>query len=182
MGNGLIVRGRHALTCLMPWFMAVVALAEAPDGKVPELSVGVTAIADREFTELEKNLMQVCERAVRQKGYKPSDKPDVELYVAVSEIPGRDSLLTVSLVAVSKPAEKLVTFAGEHEVFYLVLDKGGEKLPSEGREVRRYASEEYMRQFGQVQAHQVFIVRKSRLMEETADAVGKVLSDRAFLR
>jgi hypothetical protein len=162
--------------------MAGVARAETPDGKTPELSVRVTAVSLREFTEFEKSLIQVFEKALRDTGFKTSDKPDVELFVAGSEIPGEKDLLALSMVVISKPLEKLVAFAGEHEVLYLVLDKGRENLPAEGRDVRRYASEEYMRQFGQVGDHRIFIVRKSRLAEEASDAVGQLLPNRTFLR
>jgi len=182
MENESTVRWRKASACLVLWALAGVVTAGIPDGKAQELSVRVTAIALREFTELEKNLRQVCEKAVLERGFKASEKPDVELFVAVTEIPGVEGLLALSLVAVSKPMEKLVAFAGQNELFYLVLDKDGEKLPAEGREVRRCASEEYMRQFGQVEGHRIFIIRKSRLAEEASDAVGLLLSNSTFLR
>jgi hypothetical protein len=182
MENGSTMRRRRALACLALWAAAGVAQARAPDGAVPGLSVRVTAIAHREFTGLEKSLMQACEKAALEKGFKASEKPDVELFVAVAEIPGGEDLLAVSLVTASKPPEKLVNFAGQNEVFYLVMDNDREKLPAEGKEVRRYASEEYIRQFGQVLDHRVFIIHKTRLAEETADAVEAVLSGRTFLR
>jgi hypothetical protein len=43
-------------------------------------------------------------------------------------------------------------------------------------------SEDYIRQYGMVQNHRVFIVNKSRFAGETADAVGAVLLNRVFLR
>jgi hypothetical protein len=182
MENGSTVRWRKAVACLVLWSMAGVARAGTPDGKAPELSARVTAVSFREFTELEKSLMQVCDKAVLERGFKASEKPDVELFVAAAEVPGVEDLLALSLVVVSKPVEKLVAFARQNEVFYLVLDKDREKLPAEGREIRRHMSEEYMRQFGQIQDHRIFIIKKSRLAEEASDAVGKVLSDRTFLR
>jgi hypothetical protein len=182
MENISAMRRLRATACVALWAVAFVAQAGAPDGAVPALSVGVTAIAHGEFTGLEKSLMQACEKAVKEKGFKASEKPDVELFVAVAEIPGVEGLLAVSLAAVLKPPEKLVNFAGQNEVFHLVMDGNREKLPAEGKEVRRYASEEYMRQFGQIHDNRVFIVHKSRLAEDMAAAVGEVFSNRTFLR
>jgi hypothetical protein len=172
----------RALLCLMLPALVIPACGAVPEGDAPGTSVRVTAITPRGFTELEKNLIKACEEAVRQKGYAASDTPDVELYVAVAEIPGEQGLLALSLVVVSKPVEKLVAFAGENELFYLAIGAPREKIPAEGTEVRRQLSEEYMRQFGQVEDQRVFIVRRSHLAEETADAVGGVLLNRTFLR
>ena len=82
MENGSAVRRQRAWACMFLLSMAGFAMAQARDVKAPELSVRVTAIAAREFTGLEKTLIKVFEKAVREKGFKASDRPDVEVFTS----------------------------------------------------------------------------------------------------
>jgi hypothetical protein len=182
MKNGRKALSRCALASLQVLLLYGLLWSSPPEKPNVKPTIEVTAVASREFNELENSVMRLFKQALLKKGFGTSDRPDVELFVAVSRIPDGGDLLALSVVTVTTPPEKLVEFAKKNELFYRASEWDAEKLPEEGRAVRQVVSEDYMRQFGWVQDHRIFFINGSRLQEEIENTVDRLQLNRIFLR
>ena len=74
--------------------------------------------------------------------------------------------VALSIVTMQRLPEQIVQIGKENEAFFLrVSAEERETFEPEGKHIREFVSEEYMRQFADIQGHYVEIVKKSELKE-----------------
>ena len=76
--------------------------------------------------------------------------------------------IALSVVAMSGLPEEVIALGAEQEVFYLAK---GLELPEEGKQVRQYMSEEWLRQYYAVQGQYMRVVPASQLEQACASII-----------
>ena len=75
--------------------------------------------------------------------------------------------IALSVVAMSGLPEEVIALGAEQEVFYLAFAKGQE-LPEEGKQVRQYMSEDWLRQYYSIRGQYMRVVPASQLEQACA--------------
>lgn len=107
--------------------------------------------------------MEALETALVDRGATPADKPYWMFLVAAKKIDD-GSRIALSVVSLVNLRDSDVALAREGEIFYAGLsDSVKAALPEEGRFIRQYVSEDYIRQFAMPQDMDVLVVGPSDL-------------------
>ena len=85
--------------------------------------------------------------------------------------------IALSVVAMSGLPEEVIALGAEQEVFYLAKSR---ELPEEGKQVRQYMSEEWLRQYYAVRGQYMRVVPASQLEQACASIIEALLQEPWF--
>ena len=123
----------------------------------------VSAAFDQDRT-LHRAAMAALEDALRGRGARTAEHPFWTFAVAVRQLEHDAGRVALSVVATASFPESVVNWARESQVFYVgMAEDGVDALPAEGRAVREYLSEDYIRQYGMLQEHDIVVVDRDDL-------------------
>lgn len=117
---------------------------------------------------LGKQVIERFREAMVARGAIASAQPDWHFYLNVSAT--SHGLVALTLVQGATLPEAAVQAGANEEMFYAGWDEA--KLPPEGREVRVFMSESFLRQFVSIQHLETVVVEEAMLMQ-AVDALAK---------
>lgn len=146
-----------------------------PNPPTPRFTVGTFG----PVTTLDRRVRGLLEEQLAARDLPQTGVPWMLLFdVAAIERDGaRDVVLSV--VAMSGLPEEVIALGREEEVFYLASAKD-QDLPEEGKGVRQYVSEDWLRQYYHAQEQYMRIVPASHLEQACASVVEAFLQEPWF--
>jgi len=83
-----------------------------------------------------------------------------------------DEIVLSVITAMTLPDE-VVQLGKENEIFYSVYGKKEkpENLPKEGKFIREYVTEEFLKQFNDIYRHEIYVVKETKLQEKCKEIV-----------
>ncbi len=128
--------------CILLLLFAWCAWAQTPaDTFAVEISY-----VNNDPVPLESELKQCCLERLQQLGYITGQRGQHQMWIRSAAVPGRNEQIAISYTCYSALPRPVLQFNKEHEVFYKAMDAKQEKeYPAEGKMVREYVSDEFMR-------------------------------------
>ena len=79
----------------------------------------------------------------------------------------------MSVITATTLPEEVVKLGKENEIFYSVYGKKDKRknLPKEGKFIREYVTEEFLRQFNDIYRHEIYVVKERKLQEKCKEIV-----------
>lgn len=150
-------------------------VAQDASSQQPEFGItfGITGIShDDSRRELRSEAQKAMHAALLARGAKRAEHPNWTFVVAAQEVEQHDDLVVLSVAILAALPEPVVQWATESQIFYASMsNERREELPSEGKHIREYVSEEYIRGYGMLQEHEVLVVDRAGIGEGVAQIV-----------
>lgn len=126
--------------------------------------IGFTIFASGDnYSDLEKSLINSFKESLEAKGLFSETDFDIELLIAIKEINGTNKV-AIQVSETEVLPKEAIEIGKKAEIFYSSLDeKKKAKLPEEGKIVREYVSEEYLKQFRSIWSNDLEIIEKSEI-------------------
>ena len=125
------------------------------------------------YSDLEKTLINSFQESLEAKGLFSETDFDMELLIAIKEIDGTNKV-AIQVSEMQVLPKEAVEVGKKAEIFYSWLDeKKKAELPEQGKFVREYASEEYLKQFRLIWSNGLDIVEKAEIDNYVQKIVSK---------
>ena len=135
-----------------------------------------TAVMEKSQAVEQRIAMDLLADVVESRGGHRDENEGWLFLVGISS-PVNSDQLALSVVTLYRLPEPVVQLGKESEAFYMMMSESKRRgFDPEGKHMREYVSEEYMRQFSDVQGHYVEMVSKSELQEALEEIVDKFLN------
>ncbi len=128
--------------------------------------INVTAMASKKpFTNSELKIIEAFKNNIKNKGLLDSKSPRYEIMLTFKDMGSSKTIVSVMILQII--SENIVALGGENEVFYSELTMKNKK-PSQkyNDDIRKYVSEEYMRQFRQILDSSIYILDSENIDKE----------------
>ena len=131
------------------------------------------------FTEIQKQVLEYCQKELESKNLLKSDMPDWVLLLNAEEINNpQDDLIIISVTTLSALPKEIIDFCSQNEVFNTVLLKNKKKeLPEEGKSIREYITSEFMSEFHQICGSDMCVTNQAKLKSTCKEIIEKFLSE-----
>ncbi len=159
----MIINNRKAFI----WMLAFVFIPQLVYAQAQEVQYDVTFVAMDEASGFRlRRAGELLVNALESRGARRNKQEGWLFLIGVSE-PNEENEVALSITTLYKLPESVVQMGKREQVFYKAIsEQDPSTYPEEGREVREYMSEEYMRQFAAIQGNYVEIAAESDLEEK----------------
>lgn len=128
-----------------------------------------------DYSELEKNLMNKLQTSLEKNGLFSTDTFHIELLLGIKEIDGLNKV-AISVAELNPLTKEQIQTGKNVEIFYSSKDEVDKNnLTDDGKFIREYVSEEYLKQFRTVWSNTIEIVDLSELDNFVQKLVSKYL-------
>jgi len=155
------------LVCFI-FLIFISAVFAAEDLKKQPIKVGIRISGHGKITENDRKIRQVLNNEIEKRAIL-SDDPLFELFISTEEIKKSDeNEIILSVLTTIKLPDEVIELGKKNEIFYSIHSskKKYKNLPKEGKYIREYVTEEYLKQFHDIYDHEIFIVPETKLEEQ----------------
>lgn len=157
------------------WIVCVIGLilfsistvSSANNDEKQLVKVGVRISGSGALTELDKKIKQYFKNEVDKRAVY-SEEPVFEFFINSETINKNENEIVLSVIATIKLPEEVIKLGKKNEIFYSIRGSKNKwkNLPKEGKFIREYVTEEYLKQFNDIYEHEIYIIPETKLEEQ----------------